>query len=151
MRGIKAYLPTVVKLWQDRLDELRSGRVPLEQLLVTQKLSRELEQYTVPSPPVRAVVQLQSVGKEVKVGQYVRFLYTIGEPGVHARVVLLSSGCLNQGDIIQAHHHCITKRIFCFGWSIRKAMNFATKALLKRDSSLEHILIEVAYRSRRTS
>lgn len=115
MRGIKAYLPKVVKLWQDRLDELRSGRVPLEQLLITQKLSRELEQYTAPSPPVRAVVQLQSAGKEVKVGQYVRFLYTIGEPGVHARVVLLSSGCLNQGDIIQAHHHCITKRTFCFG------------------------------------
>jgi DNA polymerase elongation subunit (family B) len=56
----------------------------LEQLLVTQKLSRELEQYKVPSPAARAVAQLQAVGKEVKVGQYVRFLYTIGEPGVYA-------------------------------------------------------------------
>jgi DNA polymerase-2 len=84
MEQLQAYLPKVVKLWQDRLDELRSGKVPLEQLLVTQKLSRALEQYKVPSPAARAVAQLQAVGKEVKVGQYVRFLYTIGEPGVHA-------------------------------------------------------------------
>jgi DNA polymerase-2 len=83
-KQLQAYLPKVVKLWQDRLDDLRSGRVPLEQLLVTQKLSRELEEYKVPSPAARAVAQLQGVGKEFKVGQYVRFLYTIGEPGVHA-------------------------------------------------------------------
>jgi DNA polymerase-2 len=81
---LEAYLPKVVILWQDRLDELRSRRVPLEQLLVTQKLSKALEQYKVPSPAARAVAQLKDVGKEVKVGQYVRFLYTIGEPGVHA-------------------------------------------------------------------
>ena len=81
---LEEHLPKVVELWQDRLDDLRSRQVPLEQLLVTQKLSRELEQYKVPSPAARAVAQLQAVGKEVKVGQYVRFLYTIGEPGVHA-------------------------------------------------------------------
>jgi DNA polymerase-2 len=83
-KQLQAYLPKVVELWQDRLDDLRSNQVPLEQLLVTQKLSRALEQYKVPSPAARAVAQLEAVGKEVKVGQHVRFLYTIGEPGVHA-------------------------------------------------------------------
>jgi DNA polymerase elongation subunit (family B) len=32
---LEAYLPKVVALWQDRLDDMRSGQVPLEQLLVT--------------------------------------------------------------------------------------------------------------------
>jgi hypothetical protein len=43
------------------------------------------------------VAQLQGVGKEVKVGQYVRFLYTIGEPGVHAWDLPQrpGSGCLD--------------------------------------------------------
>ncbi|MEA3351100.1 MAG: DNA polymerase domain-containing protein, partial [Chloroflexota bacterium] len=77
-------LPKAVALLQDRLMDLQSGQVTLEQLLVTQKLSRELEQYKVLSPAARAAVQLQAEGKAVKVGQYVRFLYTIGEPGVYA-------------------------------------------------------------------
>ncbi|MBU0512967.1 MAG: hypothetical protein KJ638_14870, partial [Chloroflexi bacterium] len=77
-------LPETVAMLQDRLADLRAGRVPLEQLVVTQKLSRELENYRVPSPAARAVGQLQAEGKEIKMGQYVRFLYTRGKPGVYA-------------------------------------------------------------------
>jgi hypothetical protein len=56
----------------------------LAQLLVTQKLSRQVEAYRVPSPAGRAAAQLQVVGKTLKPGQHVRFLYTLGEPGVYA-------------------------------------------------------------------
>jgi DNA polymerase I len=66
------------------LELLRSGRVPVRELIVNQKLSRELEEYRVPSPPARAAAQLQAVGKTLRAGQKVRFLYTRGEPGVHA-------------------------------------------------------------------
>ena len=76
-------LPVAIAYLQSKLTQLRAGQVPLEKLLVTQKLSRELDQYKSPSPAARAVAQLQTVGKEVKVGQYVRFLYTRGEPGVY--------------------------------------------------------------------
>ncbi len=63
---------------------LRLGRVPLEQLLVSQKLSRELGEYSSPSPAARAVWQMQAAGKVVRPGQRVRFLFTLGKPGVCA-------------------------------------------------------------------
>ena len=77
-------LPEAVDHLHTKLAQLRTLEMPLKQLLVTQKLSRELEKYRVPSPPARAVAQLSAEGKEVSVGQYVRFLYTRGNPGVHA-------------------------------------------------------------------
>jgi DNA polymerase elongation subunit (family B) len=51
---------------------------------VSQKLSRELGEYSSPSPVARAVRQLQEAGKVVRPGQRVRFLYTRGRPGVRA-------------------------------------------------------------------
>mgnify|MGYP006293976667 CR=1 FL=1 len=79
-------LPQVVGCLQGRLEDLRSGRVPLKELLITQKLSRTLEEYRVPSPVALAVRQLQEAGKgeEIRVGQYARFLFTRGKPGVYA-------------------------------------------------------------------
>ena len=82
------YLPEKIKeavvILRNRLRELRSGKVPLEMLLVGKKLSKELAGYRVPSPGARAVMQLQANGKAVRPGQRVRLLYTRGEPGVFA-------------------------------------------------------------------
>ncbi len=55
--------------------DLRHGRVPLDQLVIGQKLSRELEAYKVPSPAARALMQLRAAGKDKQPGQRVRFLY----------------------------------------------------------------------------
>ncbi|HKJ39715.1 MAG TPA: DNA polymerase domain-containing protein [Anaerolineales bacterium] len=63
---------------------LRKGDVPLEELVVRQKLSRELDAYKSPSPAARAALQLRAFGKEVAAGQSIRFMYTRGGPGVHA-------------------------------------------------------------------
>lgn len=59
-------------------------RVSLEDLLVTQRISKEVEEYRTRSPAARAAGQLKAVGKVVKPGQRVRFLFTLGEPGVYA-------------------------------------------------------------------
>ncbi len=77
-------LEQVFALLRRKLVDLRHGWVPLKDLLVKQKLSRELNEYRVPSPSARAAFQLQAVGKTLRAGQSVRFLYTRGEPGVHA-------------------------------------------------------------------
>ena len=81
---LAACLPQVVKLLQSKLADLRQGRIPLEELLVTQTLSRELDAYKVPSPVARATQQLAAEGQELRPGQPVRFLYTRGRPGVFA-------------------------------------------------------------------
>jgi DNA polymerase-2 len=77
-------LPALERLLRRAYVELQRGRVPLAELLVSQKLSRELDEYLVPSPAARAAAQLQAVGKHLRPGQSVRFLYTLGKPGVYA-------------------------------------------------------------------
>jgi DNA polymerase-2 len=77
-------LRPVLALLRRKLADLRLGRVPLEGLIVSQKLSRELEEYRQPSPAARAAAQLQVLGRSFRPGQRVRFLYTRGEPGVSA-------------------------------------------------------------------
>jgi len=71
-------------LLRRRLNRLRSGKVPLEELVVSQRLSREIEAYKSLSPVARSLQQLQAVGKEMRPGQRVRFVYTRGRPGVYA-------------------------------------------------------------------
>jgi DNA polymerase-2 len=81
---LPALFPDVLKMLRERLSALSHRRVPVEELLVTQILSRELGEYRVPSPAARAANQLQAVGKHVRMGQRIRFLYTRTKAGVHA-------------------------------------------------------------------
>jgi DNA polymerase-2 len=77
-------LPRIHSLLQARLAALREQKVPLVELLISQKLSRTLEEYKVLSPAARAAAQLQKIDKTLIPGQRVRFLYTRGKPGVYA-------------------------------------------------------------------
>lgn len=77
-------LPGLIDLLRERLDDLRSGRVPLEDLLVGQRITKELAEYTTPSPAARAAAQLEALGKHMRPGQRVRFLHLRGDPDVHA-------------------------------------------------------------------
>jgi len=77
-------LPEAVEYLQERNRTLKYGKVKLKDLLVRQRLGRKLEAYRTPSPAAVAAYQLQAVGKELQPGQRVAFLYTLGQPGVHA-------------------------------------------------------------------
>ena len=77
-------LPRIHTLLQNRLAALREQKVPLVELLISQKLSRTLGEYKVLSPAARAATQLEEIGKHLIPGQRVRFLYTRGKPGVYA-------------------------------------------------------------------
>jgi DNA polymerase-2 len=78
------YVPDVVKLVNHAKRELGNGCVPLEELIVRQKLSRTLDGYKSPSPAARAALQLQSKGRQLAPGQTIEFLFTCGGSGVHA-------------------------------------------------------------------
>ncbi|MFC2025929.1 DNA polymerase domain-containing protein [Chloroflexota bacterium] len=82
--NLETCLNHILALLRRKLAELRLRQMPLKDLLVSQKLSRELDDYRVPSPPARAATQLRAVGKNLRAGQRVRFLYTLGKPGVYA-------------------------------------------------------------------
>jgi len=82
--GLKDVLPKAQAFVGKQLTALRKGQVPLEKLLVSQRLTREVGEYSSPSPAARAVKQLQAAGRTVRPGQRVRFLFTHGRPGVQA-------------------------------------------------------------------
>ncbi|MEW6085855.1 MAG: DNA polymerase domain-containing protein [Chloroflexota bacterium] len=77
-------IPDVMALVECAKRELRIGRVPLEELVVRQKLSRTIEAYKTPSPAARAARQLQAYGRQFAPGQSLEFLFTRNGTGVHA-------------------------------------------------------------------
>ncbi len=77
-------LPEVLIFIREQLSILKRKEIPLEELVVTQTLSRELDGYSVLSPLACAARQLQMQGKTVKMGQRIRFLYIGPAPGVYA-------------------------------------------------------------------
>jgi DNA polymerase elongation subunit (family B) len=79
-----ALLPEVLLFTQTQLDALKSRRLPIDELVITQTLSRELDGYSVLSPLSSAARQLQAQGKSVKMGQRIRFIYISRAPGVYA-------------------------------------------------------------------
>ncbi len=80
----EAALPDAVAYLQKRIRALHQGDIGLSELLVRQRLGRKLEAYRTPSAAARAVMQLKAAGKELRPGQRVPFLYTLGKPGVFA-------------------------------------------------------------------
>jgi len=77
-------LPEIVKFVQESLSSLKNREVPLEELGVTQTLSRELDEYSVSTPLWCAARQLQVQGKVVRRGQQIRYIYIAKGPGVYA-------------------------------------------------------------------
>ena len=81
---LNACLPMLIDYLRRQLAALRSRQVPCETLLVSQTLSRSLEEYKVLPPAARAAAQLQAANKQRFPGQQIRFLFMLGEPNVHA-------------------------------------------------------------------
>ena len=77
-------VPDVLAFVEYAKHNLKGGRVPHEELIVRQKLSRDLEGYKSPSPAARAALQLQAIGRQIAPGQSVQFLFTRGGSGVQA-------------------------------------------------------------------
>jgi len=77
-------MPSVLAFVEYTKHNLKAGRVPHEELIVRQKLSRTLESYKTPPPAARAALQLQAMGRQIAPGQSIQFLFTRGGSGVQA-------------------------------------------------------------------
>jgi DNA polymerase-2 len=77
-------LPEVLAVAQEQFKALKNKEVPLEELVVRQTLSREINEYTHSATTAIAARQLQSHGKTIKRGQSIRFIYVAPGPGVRA-------------------------------------------------------------------
>ena len=72
------YVQGALAILRHHLADLRAGRVPLTDLLVALRLSREPQEYTVKTAGARAGQQLLTIGKSIRPGQRVRLLYMHG-------------------------------------------------------------------------
>lgn len=80
----RARVPQVVSYAQDKLRRLRQAQVPLSQLAVTHRLSRQLSEYRVRTAAARAAYQLSQAGVELSPGETIRFVYVPGPEKVRA-------------------------------------------------------------------
>ena len=83
-RDFVGRIPDAMALVEGAKRDLRIGRVPLEELVVRQRLSRTIEAYKTPSPAARAALQLQANGRQFAPGQSLEFLFARNATGVHA-------------------------------------------------------------------
>lgn len=77
-------LSEILEMIRGQLEELRAGNIPMQDLVLTYRLSREPEKFSVLSPSAAVARQLKALGREVKRGQRIRFIYTAAAPGVWA-------------------------------------------------------------------
>ena len=77
-------LPELLRRVQEELTALKAGRIPLDQMVVSQTLSRELSEYSYFSPAATAAKQLEASGKTLRMGQRVRYLHIAAGPGARA-------------------------------------------------------------------
>lgn len=84
LEEVDLYIPKAQGLIQKAWQDLRTGKIPLEELVITQSLSREVERYKTPSPAARAAGQLLAIGKTVAPGQFMRFVFVSGNERVRA-------------------------------------------------------------------
>ena len=108
--------------------DLRNGHVPLEELVVTQSLSRAVEGYSSPSPAARAAMQLQATGKEVAPGQFMRFVFVRGEErvrvwelGVDARTVDIKRYCAMLDRAVDGLVGVFEKRRLGWGYKMQSS------------------------------
>jgi DNA polymerase-2 len=79
-----AAIPDIIQYLQQSIRLLKAGRVPVHELLVSQRLGRKLDAYTTLPAAARAALQLEGIGKHLRPGQRVRFVYTRLKDGVYA-------------------------------------------------------------------
>ncbi len=87
----RAYVPEMLNekvaeafsVFRQALQNLREDKVPVEKLVITSRITHEIENYKSPTPAVRAARQLlQKTGKRVRPGQKMRFVFTRGDADV---------------------------------------------------------------------
>jgi DNA polymerase-2 len=81
---MKECLPEIRALVRERQSALRSGCIPLDDLIVHQTVSRTLDEFKSPSPVSAALEELAESGKSLRPGQHVRIIYTRGIPRARA-------------------------------------------------------------------
>jgi DNA polymerase-2 len=73
-KSLEAKLPEILDHLRDYVTRLNDGRVDTQELVITRRLTRRLEEYRVQTPSAMALQQFEAVGLTVHPGQKVGYL-----------------------------------------------------------------------------
>ena len=133
MEALPERLNEAFQLFRSALADMREGRVPVEKLVVTCRITHELEAYKSPTPAVRAAKQLlEQTGKRVRPGQKMRFVYTRGEHDVSAWEVTekLDASLLDKDKYIELMARAASSVLYPFGIEIEELKQWAHSATI---------------------
>ncbi len=77
-------IPDAEAYLRKRIGQLKHGKVPLQKLIISQTLSRDADAYRVKSAAARAAAQFIEMGRIVRPGMRMRFIYVRGDKRVKA-------------------------------------------------------------------
>jgi len=77
---LRNLIPALVRFFKRQYWKVVHGEVPLEQMVISQTLSRNLEDFRAGSPASTAAMQLETDGKSIRAGQNVDFVRVKGTP-----------------------------------------------------------------------
>ena len=77
--GFKALIPEALEVLDRYLDDLKAGKVPLQQLIMRRRTSKELDEYTQFNDSYAALKQMNERGFDVPPGRAVEYLICDGE------------------------------------------------------------------------
>jgi len=72
-------IPDAISVLQSCAQRLREGKVPLQDLVLTKAVTRQIDEYTVMTNSVAALKQMKSRGYLIEPGEYIRFVVTDGQ------------------------------------------------------------------------
>jgi DNA polymerase-2 len=78
--GLRKLIPPLVEFFKTHFRKISSGEVALDQLVISQTLSRDIEDFKVITPANAAARQLEEHGKVIRAGQNVEFLRVRNRP-----------------------------------------------------------------------
>ena len=129
-RQLPDYLPDAFKIFTHALDELNSDRVPLESLVLTNRISRDLELYKSPTAAVRAALQLfEQTGKRTDPGQKIRYLYTKNDVYAWDRPGSLSPDQIDKSKYREMMARAAGTVFYPFGIDSKQLSAYAHKSL----------------------
>ena len=121
--SITAQQKIVTKL-HNEIKSLNSGKISPEKLVVTRRVTKRIEDFSVSTNTQQALIRARRLGQDILPGRKVRFVATKPSPGIpESRVVLLEELSGNPGFKVDSEYYeslgirAIWAILGPFGWS----------------------------------
>jgi len=137
---LPVYIRQAFDIFTKALSDLRANKVKLEDLVVTARISHDLEAYKSPTPAVRAAkILLQNTGQRIRPGQKMKYIYVLGAPDVcpWESSSLLTVDQVDKEKYIELMARAATSVFYPFGINSEELKHWAHTATIELKLNFE--------------